>query len=58
MSPLDEDQLELDSESHSQNSLENLYAEIIMDHATRNKEEAFEDRIFVFEEDEIDDNTS
>jgi len=29
-----------------------------MDHATRNKEEAFEDRIFIFEEDDFDDNAS
>jgi hypothetical protein len=29
-----------------------------MDHATRNKEEAFEDSIFIFEEDNFDDNVS
>lgn len=29
-----------------------------MDHAARNKEEDFEDRIFIFEEDDFDDNDS
>jgi hypothetical protein len=56
ISPLNDEQL--DSQSESQNSLENLYAEIIMDHAARNKEEAFEDRVFIFEEDDFDDNVS